>query len=185
MEKPTEFVSDLAIIGIYYFRDGENLKNELQYLIENDIKDKGEFQLTDALENMRKKGLNLFPGAVDEWLDCGNKNATVYTNQRILGLNQDEKLVADSIKVVNSTITEPCYIGENVIIENSTVGPFVSIGDNSSVKNSTIKNAIVQTNTALDNVNFDNSMIGNFVDCKDDGIEKEVSIGDYSTVLSK
>ena len=58
VEKPDTFVSDLAIIGIYYFNDGAYLKRELQYLLDNNIKDKGEFQLTNALENMKKKGTN-------------------------------------------------------------------------------------------------------------------------------
>ena len=56
VEKPETFVSDLAIIGIYYFKDGEYLRQELQYLLDNNIKDKGEFQLTNALENMKNKG---------------------------------------------------------------------------------------------------------------------------------
>src|SRR5690606_35772927 len=84
VEKPEQFVSDLAIIGIYYFKDGANLRMELQYLIDNNIKDKGEYQLTNALENMKQKGIKFSPGKVEEWLDCGNKNATVYTNQRVL-----------------------------------------------------------------------------------------------------
>ena len=86
VEKPVQFVSDLAIIGIYYFKDGENLKKELQYLIDNNIKDKGEFQLTNAMENMKNKGLKLVPGKVEEWLDCGNKDATAYTNGRMLDI---------------------------------------------------------------------------------------------------
>ena len=57
IEKPEKFISDLAIIGVYYFNDGANLKKELQYLIDNNIKEKGEFQLTNALENMKKKGV--------------------------------------------------------------------------------------------------------------------------------
>src|SRR5436190_18391478 len=47
VEKPQEFVSDLAIIGIYYFKDGEMLRAEMQYLIDNNIREKGEFQLTN------------------------------------------------------------------------------------------------------------------------------------------
>src|SRR3954466_6002228 len=82
IEKPQTFISDLAIIGIYYFKDGEYLKKEMQYLIDNDIKEKGEYQLTNALENMKAKGAQFFPGKVIEWLDCGNKDATVFTNGR-------------------------------------------------------------------------------------------------------
>src|ERR1035437_9092499 len=81
VEKPQEFVSDLAIIGIYYFKDGDYLKKEIQYLLDNDIR---ECQLTNALENMKNKGTKFVPGKVSEWLDCGNKEATVFTNQRVL-----------------------------------------------------------------------------------------------------
>lgn len=133
VEKPTEFVSDLAIIGIYYFQDGEYLRQELQYLLDNDIKDKGEFQLTNALENMKNKGTTFVPGRVTEWLDCGNKDATVYTNQRYLEYLQErgEPLVAESAKVTNSVLIPPVYIGEGVVITDSVVGPHVSLGKGS------------------------------------------------------
>lgn len=178
VEKPTEFVSDLAIIGIYYFKDGDYLKSEIKYLLDNDIKDKGEYQLTNALENMKNKGTKFLPGKVDEWLDCGNKDATVYTNQRVLELkNGKEKLVADSVKVVNSIIIEPCFIGENVIIENSVVGPHVSLGDKTKISNSVLSNSIVQTNSFIQNKVVHNSMVGNYVNLS--GIKEDVSIGDY------
>jgi len=80
VEKPNHFVSDLAIIGIYYFKSGETLREELQYLLDNEIVKGGEYQLTDALENMKVKGMKFVPGQVDEWMDCGNKNVTVETN---------------------------------------------------------------------------------------------------------
>ena len=86
--KPQEFMSDLAIIGVYYIKDGDTLRKEMQYLLDNDIRDKGEYQLTNALEGHATKGAKFVPGAVDEWLDCGNKDATVYTNQRVLELKK-------------------------------------------------------------------------------------------------
>ncbi|MFK8103876.1 MAG: sugar nucleotidyltransferase, partial [Saprospiraceae bacterium] len=128
VEKSPVFVSDLAIVGIYYFRDGENLREELQYLIDHDIKDKGEYQLTNALENMKQKGLGFQPGEIEEWLDCGNKDAVIYTNQRILEFNKDQKTVADSVTMENAIIIPPCFIGENAILKNVIVGPHVSIG---------------------------------------------------------
>jgi glucose-1-phosphate thymidylyltransferase len=181
VEKPTTFVSDLAIIGIYYFKDGLNLKKELQSLIDNKIQKNGEFQLTDALENMMKKGSGLFVGKVNEWLDCGNKDATVYTNQRILEFSKKQQLKASSAKIENSIIIEPCFLGENVKITNSIIGPHVSVGENTVIDYSVITNSIVQSNTKISCVNLDNSMIGNYVEYF--GSKKEVSIGDY-TVLS-
>lgn len=179
VEKPTQFVSDLAIIGIYYFKDGANLRKELQYLIDNDIKDKGEFQLTSALENMKNKGIYFTPGKVIEWLDCGNKDSTVYTNQRILEFNKDKKLVSETHELRNSVIIEPCFIGENVKLINSVVGPYVSIGNNSVVEDSVIRNSIVQTHSRISCANIQNSMFGNYVNFKSSN--SELSIGDYST----
>ncbi|MCC6691519.1 MAG: NTP transferase domain-containing protein [Bacteroidia bacterium] len=183
IEKPQQFVSDLAIIGIYYFKDGENLKKELQYLIDNNIKEKGEYQLTNALENMKQKGIKFAPGRVTEWLDCGNKNATVYTNQRVLEFNKGNKeLVSKTHSVQNSKIIEPCFIGENVKIVNSEVGPFASVGDNCIIENSKIKNSIIQTNTKIIKAELNNSMVGNFVEFY--GKSNDASIGDYTTIYS-
>jgi len=178
VEKPDHFVSDLAIIGIYYFKDGEFLKKEMQYLIDNNIKDKGEFQLTNALENMKNKGAQFVPGQVSEWLDCGNKNATVYTNKRYLEYIKDQDLVADTVQQKNSVIIPPVYLGDKVTIENCVIGPHVSVGDNTVLKNSIIQNSIIQENTEINNANFKNSMVGNFVTFE--GKQDDLSLGDYN-----
>ena len=178
VEKSPVFVSDLAIVGIYYIKDGDNLRNELQYLIDNDIKDKGEYQLTSGLESMKSKGLIIKPGNIEEWLDCGNKDAVVYTNKRMLELKPDEQLVADSVSIKNSVVVPPCFIGENVTLNNSVIGPYVSIGSNSKVENSVIINSIIQNDSQVKNVNLEDSMIGNFVEYS--GKKSEISIGDYS-----
>lgn len=179
VEKPAHFVSDMAIIGIYYFKDGAYLKKELEYIIDNDIKDKGEFQLTTALENMKNQGKKLVPGSVDEWMDCGNKNATVGTNSRMLELLQGkEKLQADDVTLDNATIVEPCYIGKGVVIRNAVVGPFVSLGDKTTVEHSVLSNCLVQNHTTIKNRVLHNSMLGNHV--KFNGNPEEVSLGDYT-----
>ncbi len=181
VEKPQTFVSDLAIIGIYYFKDGEYLRSELQYLLDNEIKDKGEYQLTNALENMKAKGMKFTPGKVTEWLDCGNKDATVYTNQRILEfVKGKENLIHDSVSIVNSTIIEPCFIGANVKLINANIGPHASIGSNCTIENSNVKNSIIQTNSKLTNAELSNSMIGNFAEFT--GKSNDLSISDYSTI---
>jgi glucose-1-phosphate thymidylyltransferase len=179
VEKPVEFVSDLAIIGIYYFKDGDYLKSELKYLLDNDIKEKGEFQLTNALENMKQKGTKFVPGKVTEWLDCGNKDATVYTNQRVLEFDKGKKeLRGNNVTLENSIVIEPCYLGENVKIVNSIVGPHVTLGKGTIVENSVIRNSIVQTNAKLISANIVNSMVGNHAEVK--GKSLDLSVGDYN-----
>lgn len=182
VEKPKEFVSDLAIIGIYYFKDGAILREEIQYLLDNDIKEKGEYQLTNALENMKQKGLKFVPGEVSEWMDCGNKEITVETNGKVLQFSKEEgeNLVSEKVSLNNSTIIEPCYIGDNVILKNTTIGPNVSLGENSVVENSTIKNSLIQTNTTVKNAFLDKAMIGNHAYF--DGKFVSVSLGDYSNL---
>jgi len=181
VEKPETFVSNLAIIGIYYFKDGEYLRNELQYLLDNNIKDKGEFQLTNALENMKNKGTRFIPGKISEWLDCGNKDATVYTNQRYLEYIKDQPdLVSPTAKVTNSVIIPPVYVGENAVLNNAVVGPYVSIGNNTQVSDAVVSNSIVQENTVIKFANITNSMLGSFVTFQ--GKQSDLSVGDYNVL---
>lgn len=180
VEKPSSFVSDLAIIGIYFFRDGEALAAEMQYLIDNDIKDKGEYQFTSALQGLNKKGAKLVPGEVTEWLDCGNKNVTVQTNQRYLEFIKDQKLVSPSAKLVNSIVIQPSFIGADVVIENSVVGPHVSIGEKTKISDSRVKNSIIQKESRVSNAVIENSMLGNFVIFE--GSSLDLSVGDYNTI---
>jgi glucose-1-phosphate thymidylyltransferase len=180
VEKPAKFVSDLAIIGIYFFKDGKALASEMQYLIDNDIKDKGEYQFTSALQGLNKKGSKFIPGRVAEWLDCGNKDVTVQTNQRYLEFIKDQKLVSDKAKIKNSIVIQPSFISDDVVIENSVVGPYVSLGRNCTVKDSRISNSIIQTNTKITNAVLENSMLGNFVNFESKPLD--LSVGDYNTI---
>jgi len=179
IEKPQKFVSDLAIIGIYFFKDGLKLRNELQYLISNNITENGEFQLTNVLESMKQKGAAFYPGKVVEWLDCGNPVAAVHANKRVLECTANDE-VREALNIENSHIIEPCFIGANVQLKNCTIGPHVSIGNDTCVTNSTIKNTIIQNNTRITDADLEDSMIGNHVEYQ--GGKKRVSIGDYSKI---
>ncbi len=182
-EKPKEFVSDLAMIGIYYFKDGKHLRRELEYLIEHNILKGGEYQLPDGLRRMTEAGCKFIPGEVSEWLDCGNKEVTVHTNQRVLeyDFQKNKKMVSDSAKMSNSVIIPPCFIGENVLIENSVVGPHVSLGDGTHVQYSIISNSNIQSHSTLKNVVISDSMVGSHANYI--GSTRDLSLGDYSTIL--
>jgi len=183
VEKPEQFVSDLAVIGIYYFKDVSVLKEELQKVLDNNIINGGEYQINDGIKGMMARGKVFKTGEVSEWMDCGNKAVTLETNQRMLGFlkaDGEEQLIATSIRNENSKIIEPCYIGENVVLKNTTIGPNVSIGNHCVIENSTIKNSLIQNNTTIKNANLDQAMIGNHV--KYDGKFTKISIGDYSVL---
>ncbi|WP_272151037.1 sugar phosphate nucleotidyltransferase [Tenacibaculum aiptasiae] len=180
VEKPKDFVSDLAIIGIYYFKDGAKVRNEIKYLLDNDIRENGEYQLTNVLESLKQQGAKFIPGTVDAWMDCGKKDPTVDTNKQVLGFEQNNgnNLVANDVVLENSEIIQPCYIGKNVTLKNTKIGPYVSIGENSVVENSTIVNSLIQTNVQISNAKLDNAMIGNHA--KYNANYTSVSIGDYT-----
>ncbi len=180
VEKPKEFVSDLAIIGIYYFKDGEKVKSEIKHLIDNDIREHGEYQLTNVLESLKQQGAKFMPGTVSAWMDCGKKDPTVDTNKRTLQFEHEagNNLVSDDVVLENSEIVQPCYIGKNVVLKNAKIGPYVSIGDNSVVENATIVNSLIQNDVHIWDANLDNAMIGN--KAKFNGKFTSVSIGDYT-----
>lgn len=181
VEKPSSFVSDQAVIGIYYFKEVSELKDKLQEVLDENVMNGGEYQINDGIKRMMADGKVFKTGTVDEWMDCGNKTVTLETNSKMLGfLKADavEQLVDDSVSIENSTIIEPCYIAKNVTLLNSTVGPNVSIGEGTSIENSTVKNSLIQTNSQIKNATLDEAMIGNHV--KYNGEFTKISIGDYT-----
>ena len=181
VEKPKEFVSDLAMIGIYYFKDGARLRKELEYLLDNNIIKGGEYQLPDALRRLTEDGCKFKPGEVTEWLDCGNKEVTVFTNQRVLEFDYEanKMMVSASAAITDTVIIPPCFIGEDVVIENSVVGPHVSLGKGTEVRGTVIANSIVQQNTKLSNALIADSMIGSHATYE--GMARDLSMGDYSS----
>ncbi|MDR1739466.1 MAG: NTP transferase domain-containing protein [Bacteroidales bacterium] len=180
VEKPKVFISDEAIIGIYYFKDGKNLHKELQYLIDTDFRRGKEYQLTDALENMLQKGLSFARANVEQWLDCGNKDATIDTHTALFKSKPQLHSVSASAEQKNSKIIEPCFIAKGVVLENAIIGPCVSIEKNCIIKNSNIDNSILQQEIQVENANLQRSMIGNKATVKNH--KGVVSLGDYSQV---
>ncbi len=183
VEKSPVFVSDLAIVGLYYVREGAYFRDQVQALIDGNVKDKGEFQLTSVLENMKNDGYTFHAAPIEEWLDCGNKQNIIETNRRILEIKAGkEQLVSSDAVVENSVVIEPCFIGAGARIVNAVVGPHVSVGHRSVIENSIVKNSVIQGDTILRNAMFSGSIVGSHA--KYAGRFSDVSVGDYNEVLS-
>lgn len=183
VEKPESFVSDQAVIGIYYFKDVAVLKSKLKEVLDENLMHGGEYQINDGIKRMMADGNIFKTGTVDEWMDCGNKNITLETNAKMLGFLKDdgeETLVDQTAIIVNSKIIEPCYIGTNVKLKNTTIGPNVSVGEGTIIENSVVKNSLIQNHTTIKNANLDEAMIGNHVSFN--GEFSKISIGDYSVL---
>lgn len=179
VEKPQTFVSNQAVIGIYYFKEISELKRELQYVLDHDIIHGGEYQINDGIKRMMSQGKVFKTGTVDEWMDCGNKDVAIETNTKMLGFLQEDgaTLLSENHTIENSEIIPPCFIGDDVVLKNSTIGPFVSVGKGTIIENSSVKNSIIQTTSTIKNATLDQAMIGNHVFF--DGNFTQISIGDY------
>ncbi|MTI88580.1 MAG: glucose-1-phosphate thymidylyltransferase [Balneolaceae bacterium] len=180
VEKPEEFISDLAIIGVYYFKDGEALKAKVEEVMTNDMKGPGgEYFLTAALDMMIKEGKIFKTATVDEWLDCGTLPAWLETTG-IITEKEYEEGSTDQHPFKETKIIPPVYIGEGVEIENSIIGPKVSIEAHTSIKNSTIQHSIIRDHAMLEKVDTKGSTIGAHTSLKN--VKGEVHIGDHSAL---
>ena len=155
VEKPQEFVSDEAIVGIYYIKDTKVLKESLKYLMDNNIRTKNEFQLTDALQMMLEKGCHFRTAPVQKWLDCGLAETLLETNAHVLKRVDNSA----SVNLPGVKVIAPCFIAKGAKIENSTIGPNVSVGEGCVIKNSTVSNAVLWDAVTVDGKTLDNVII--------------------------
>tara|TARA_B100001057_G_C22871857_1_gene959437 strand:+ start:14667 stop:15680 length:1014 start_codon:yes stop_codon:yes gene_type:complete len=180
IEKPNKPISNLAIIGVYYFKNAENLKDEISNIISKKIIEKNEYQLTTALRNLMKLGDKFKTVNVDNWLDCGTPQNLLATNKYLL---KRQKKDNSSLSNKKNHIIEPVYLGKNIKIKNSKIGPYVSIEDNSVIENSSLKNTIVQSNVTIKNANLNKSIVGKFTDYNP--MNKSIILGPFSKFRKK
>lgn len=155
VEKPQEFVSDEAIVGIYYIKDVKALKESLKYLMDNDIRTRGEFQLTDALEMMIEKGCKFRTAPVNRWLDCGLVETLLETNASVLPRNDNSsEFVQPGVEIV-----APCHIGKNVKLSCCKIGPNVSIGDGCEISGVEIRDSIVWNGVKIAGGSIQNAVV--------------------------
>ncbi len=159
IEKPAPGVTESksAIAGIYFIKNGSHLFRAIEHLMDNDIRTKNEYQLTDALMKMVEDGEKMVPFEIENWFDCGKPETLLSTNTYIL--SRDYNYTQD-YPFESSTFIEPVFIGEGCIIENSTIGPNATIADRTVIKNSTIKNSLVSENANVTDAELDGVVVG-------------------------
>jgi glucose-1-phosphate thymidylyltransferase len=177
VEKPQEFISDLAIVGIYSIKNSDSLVDALNYIMDNKITTKNEYQLTDALQVMIDRGEKFESFNVEAWYDCGKPETLLTTNKHLLDKYQNK------FNVEGSIIIDPVFISDTAKIENSVIGPYAAISDGVEIKNSIIKNSIVSFNSKVENALLKESIIGANADFK--GVSTKINIGDSSSITNE
>lgn len=177
-EKPIIPKSNLALTGIYYIKNAGKLFNALDYLIENNLQSKDEYQLTDAIMKMIEDGEKVSTLQVGNWFDCGGKTNLLETNAILLKRWYEKKKTI--YKYPNTIIIPPVSISENCDISDSIIGPNVSIGENSIVKNSIVKDSIIGSYAQLETAVLHQSIVGSDAYLK--GLSQSLNIGDSTEI---
>ena len=177
VEKPSEPISNQAIIGIYYVKEGERLRTEIDGIMRDDLRGHGgEFQLTDALDRMLKAGATFRTAAVSEWLDAGTIPALKETTKVILDKERDQPRDG---AVENSVVIEPVYVGPDAVVRDSVVGPYVAVHGGAEVSGSVLKNTIVFADATVADSALDDAVIGQSAVVRQ--YAGPLNIGDHAT----
>lgn len=180
VEKPAVPPSNLAIVGVYYLQSSGRLFAALEEVIERDIKVKGEYQLTDALQILIEQGEDIGVFRVDDWLDCGNPQTLLSTNRLILDRVAATADGAGKNGVDDCIVIPPVSISSSAKVSHSIVGPYVSIADGAVVEQSIIRNSIVNRDAHVDSALLSDSIIGERAAVG--GTYTRVNVGDSSDI---
>jgi glucose-1-phosphate thymidylyltransferase len=174
VEKPEKFVSDKAIVGVNAIRDSVLLFDCLDQMIAQNVRTRGEFQLTDALQLMVDQGAHLGTFPVEHWFDCGTQEALLDTNRHLL---ETAPLPSGAI---NTVIVPPVHIDPSAQVSDSVVGPYVSIGRQARVQRAIVRNTIVGEQAVAEDVLLEDSLIGFQATVK--GRMSCLNVGDLSQI---
>jgi glucose-1-phosphate thymidylyltransferase len=178
VEKPAIPKSNLALVGLYKIKETKFLFECLRHLFAQNIKSHGEYNLTDALDCMLKRGAKFKSFRVKNWFDCGKKETLLESNATLLRKFGGQ--ISPAIQADNSIIVPPVSIGAGCVLKNSIVGPHVAIGANSNIQYSIVRDSIIGSYANLFEVVIDNSLIGSDASVK--GLSRSLNIGDNTEI---
>jgi len=174
VEKPENPTSNLAITGVYYFTHAAPLMNALKELQQQNVRTKGEFQLTDGIQRWVEQGGRLTTFPVLGWYDCGKTETLLETNRVLL----DKRGGAPVVK--GSVVHAPVVVSEGAVIENCIVGPHVSVAAGARLKNAVVRDSIINENATVEDILIEGSVVGGSALVR--GGFRRVNVGDSSEV---
>ena len=156
VEKPSEPISKLANIGLYYVRDWQTLFEGIDHTLAGP-QYQGEWFLTDAFQYMIDHGRKLLTAEVGGWYDCGKVETVLSTNLHLLEQGSARRPAErDGV-----TVVDPVFVADGVTLEDCTIGPNVSIDAGASVRRSTLRDVIVGQNAVVEDATVEHSLLGN------------------------
>ena len=172
VEKPEIPKSDLALAGLYYIQDQRILKAAIEKLIEDDIKTRGEYQLTDALQLMIEDGEHIEAVEINGWYDCGTKESLLDSHRFLLKHHLSTEHSNGSI------IHPPVFIHETAKVSDSVIGPNVTIDKGAQICGAILTETIVGKGSVINSMILSHSLVGDHALVE--GQKRVVNVGDYS-----
>ena len=182
IEKPESMENNLALVGCYYFRSGEELVSAIQEQFKRDLQLKGEYFLVDAINIMIEKGSQMRTQTVDTWLDTGTIEATLETNRHLL---KSRRALLEVQTTPDVEIIAPVFIHPDAKVKSSRIGPNVSIGANCQISDCKIEDSILEQGVKVENAHLRHSFLGRTVTVRGggkDGPAAILNLGDDSSV---
>jgi len=178
IEKPTEPVSKLANIGLYYIRDWQQLFQGIRHVLQSPPGPGGEYFLTDAFQYMVDRGARIQTAPVGGWYDCGKTETLLETSRHLLETTRGG--VAESASVEGSGMEGPVRIEEEARVVGSTLGPNVTVGRGANIEGSTLRDCIVGDNASVLDCRLGESILG--AESRVHRVSGKVNIGPFSEV---
>ncbi len=174
VEKPERPRSKLAICGIYYFACGRPLFDALQEIQRRELRTKGEFQLTDAMQLLVERGEVITTFPVAGWYDCGKTETLLETNRVLLDKQGCGAAIAGSV------VHPPVCVAKGASVENSILGPHVSVAAGAQLRNAVVRDSIINENATVEDIMLESSVVGGNAVVR--GGYRRVNVGDSSEV---
>ncbi len=173
VEKPQEPISNLAVVGVYYFKAWQKIMQAIDDVLTLNIQTKGEYYLADAMQRMIEQGAKLEAERIAVWEDCGTREAILQTNRYLLGKNGNL-----TPRAQDSHIIPPVYIGANAQVCRSIIGPNVSISEGAVIEDAILRNCIISEYAEVKSAMLEASLIGS--NARVYGTFRKLNVGDSS-----